>query len=134
METTSSHRHLIQQLVECWASGQLNPIEELLTPNFVRHGDYIGGQKEFRGPAEYKRIVTEFRKLLTEFHTETRDVIEQGDKIAFRFHTSGKHNGKPIALEGVNILRFEGGRIAEDWIYYDATGLAIKLGQERAAA
>ena len=134
MATFSSQRQVVQQLVDCWQSGQLNPISELLTQNFVRHGDYIGEQKEFSGVAEYKRIVAEFRKLLTDFHTEIGDVIEQGDKIAFRFQTSGKHNGKPITFEGVNIVRFEGDRIAEDWIYYDATGLAAKLGQKRAAA
>lgn len=99
----------------------------------VRHGDYIGEQKEFKGVDEYKRIVAEFRKLVTDFHTELVDVIEQGDKIAFSFQTSGKHNGQPIRFAGVNIVRFEGDRITEDWLYYDATGLAAKLGLKRAA-
>jgi ketosteroid isomerase-like protein len=134
MATFSSQRKVVQRLMDCWQSGQLSGIGELLTQNFVRHGDYIGEQKEVRGVDEYKRIVADFRKLLTDFHTELVDVIEQGDRIAFRFRTSGKHNGQPITFEGVNVVRFEGDRIAEDWIYYDATGLAAKLGPERAAA
>jgi ketosteroid isomerase-like protein len=133
MATISSQRNVVQKLVDCWQSGQVDAIGELLTPNFVRHGDYIGEQKEFRGVDEYKRIVSEFRKLLTDYHTELGEVIEQGDKIAFSFRTSGKHNGQPITFGGVNIVRFEGNRIAEDWIYYDATGLAAKLGLKAAA-
>ena len=134
MSATSSSQQLLRRLIECWDSGKMNPIEELLTPDFVRHGDHVGGQKEIRGPAEYKRMVTEFRKLFTDFHTESRDVIERGDKIVLRFHTSGKHNGRPVEFDGVNILRVDGGRFAEDWVYYDATGLAAKLGQIKAAA
>jgi ketosteroid isomerase-like protein len=134
MAQTSSHRHLVERLIECWNSGQLDAIDEVLAPNFVRHGDHISGQGEMKGTADYKKVVKEFRKLLSDFHSEGRDVIEQGDKVAFRFHTTGKHDGKTIEFEGINIVRIEGDRIVEDWVSYDATGLAARLGRKLAAA
>jgi predicted ester cyclase len=109
-------------------------IDQILASNFVRHGDYIGGQGEIRGSAAYKDVVTTFRKLLPDLHSEIYDVIEQGERIAFRFRTSGKYGGRNIEFEGVNILRFESDKIAENWIYYDATGLAERLGQKKVAA
>ena len=129
-----SHQHLVKRLIDCWNSGQMNIIDEIVSPNFVRHGDHIQRKGEIRGPAGYKHAVSEFRQLLTDFHTESHDPIERGDKVAFRFRTTGKHNGKNIEFEGVNIIRVEGDRIAEDWVYFDSTGLAERLGQKKAAA
>jgi ketosteroid isomerase-like protein len=134
MSSTSSHRSLVKRLMDCWNSGQTEALDEIFAANFVRHGDHIDGRREIRGSAAYKGVINEFHKLLSDLHSEVRDSIEQGNKIAFRFHTTGIHNGKAIDFEGVNILRFDGDRIAEDWIFYDATGLAARLGHHRAAA
>jgi predicted ester cyclase len=134
MAQTSAVQTLIKRLIDCWNSGKLDAIDEIIAPNFVRHGDNFQGKREIKGSAGYKQHVSEFRKIVSDFHTETRDPIEQGNRIAYRFHTTGKHNGKKIEFEGVNIVRIEGNRIVEDWVYYDATGVAEKLGQHRAAA
>lgn len=125
---------LIERLIQCWNSADLDAIDEILTRDFVRHGDHLEGKKEVRGAAEYKQVVSEYHKLLSDFHSEARDVIEQGNKVAFRFRTTGEKDGKPIVFGGVNILRIEGNRIAEDWVFFDATGLAARLGKQRRAA
>ena len=130
----SQNSTVVERLMACWNSGELDAIDDILTRDFVRHGDHLEGKKEVRGAAEYKKIVSEYHKLLTDFHSETSDVIEQGNKVAFRFRTTGKKDGRPIVFEGVNILRIEGNRIAEDWVFFDATGLAARLDKERRAA
>jgi len=109
-------------------------MDEILARDFVRHGDHLEGKKDVRGAAEYKQIVSEYHKLLTDFHSELHDVIEQGNKVAFRFRTTGKKDGRTIEFEGANILRIEGNRIADDWVFFDATGLAAQLGKQRRAA
>jgi len=73
------------------------------------------------------------RSQWSDFHTEAIDTIEQGNKVVFRFKTTGKHNNSPVVFEGVNILRVEGGKVVEDWVYYDATGLHQKLARAKAA-
>jgi ketosteroid isomerase-like protein len=130
----SQNSILVNRLMACWNSGNLDALDEILTRDFVRHGNHLEGKKEVRGAAEYKQIVSEYHKLLSEFHSEVHDFIEQGDKAAFRFRTTGKKDGKPIEFEGANIIRIEGNRIAEDWVFFDATGLAARLGKERRAA
>ena len=133
MAKTVSHQHIVKRLLDCWNSGQMEIIEEVFSPNFVRHGDYLGGVGEIQGSAAYKQVVKRFRDLLPDLHSQIYDVIEQDDKLAFRFRTTGRHQGEKIEFEGANILRFEEDRIVEDWVYYDATGLAARLGQKKAA-
>lgn len=130
----SQNSQVVERLMACWNSGELDAIDEILARDFVRHGDHLEGKKEVMGAAEYKKIVSKYHRLLTDFHSETSDVIEQGDKVVFRFRTTGKKDGQPIVYEGVNILRIEGNRIAEAWVFFDATGLAARLGKERQAA
>ena len=122
---------LIARLVDCWNTGKLEVIDEVLSPNFIRHEADIDGTTS--GSDEYKQSVSRYRNSLSDFHTEAIDPIEQGDKIAYRFRTTGRHNNARVVFEGVNIVRIEGGKVVEDWVFFDATGLQQKLARMQAA-
>jgi ketosteroid isomerase-like protein len=126
------NKDLVSRLVNCWESGQVEEIDELLTPNFVRHEPDM--ETRSSGREDYKQTIAHLRSALSGFHTEAIDTIEQGDKVVFRFRTTGEHNNAPVLFEGVNVLRIEGGKIAEDWVYYDAGGLKQRLGQAKASS
>jgi predicted SnoaL-like aldol condensation-catalyzing enzyme len=125
------NRQLAEQLVECWNTGKLELIDEVLSPKFIRHEPEIDGSAT--GRDDYKQTIKRYRGILANFHTEATDIIEQGNKIAFRFKTTGKSNGRPVIFEGVNILRVEGNKVVEDWVYFDVAGLKNRLERERAA-
>jgi predicted SnoaL-like aldol condensation-catalyzing enzyme len=125
------NRGLVAQLVECWNTGKLEPIDKVLSPKFIRHEPEINGAAT--GREEYKQTIKRYRDLLPNFQTEATDIIEQGNKIAFRFKTTGKGGSGPVIFEGVNILRLEGDKIVEDWVYFDVEGLRDRLRRERAA-
>jgi SnoaL-like polyketide cyclase len=76
---------------------------------------------------DYKQTITRLRSALSGFPTEALETIEQGNNVAFRFRTTGKHNNAEVVFEGMNLLRVEGGRIVEDWVYYDATGIEAEV-------
>jgi hypothetical protein len=40
-----------------------------------------------------------------------------GDVCAFGVHFSGKRSGADISMDGVDLLRVEGGKIAEVWLF-----------------
>ena len=122
---------LVTRLIECWNTGKLDDIDNLLSSNFIRHEPEMGGGTT--GKREYKLTVNRYRSSLSEFHTETIDMIEQGDKLAFRFKTTGRRGNAPFIFEGVNILRIEGGKIAEDWVYFDATAVRGVLARAQTA-
>ena len=125
------NKQIVAKLVECWNTGKLGIVDEVLAPNFIRHEPDIGGPTTNRDA--YKETVTRHRDRLANFHTESTDIIEQGNKVAFRFKTTGKSGNAPVVFEGVNILRVEGGKVVEDWAYFDATGVKDKIKQQKAA-
>jgi predicted SnoaL-like aldol condensation-catalyzing enzyme len=125
------NRQLVAKLVECWNTGKLDAIDQVLSPKFIRHEPEVDSAAT--GREEYKLTIKRYRDNLADFHSEVPDIIEQGDRIAFRFKTTGKaHNGS-VVFEGVNILRVEGNKIVEDWVYFDVTGLKDRLRREKAA-
>jgi predicted SnoaL-like aldol condensation-catalyzing enzyme len=126
-----SNRQLVEQLVECWNTGTLELIDEVLSPKFIRHEPEINGSAT--GRDDYKQTIKRYRGILANYQSEATDIIEQGNKIAFRFKTTGKSNSGPVTFEGVNILRVEGNKIVEDWVYFDVTGLKNRLEREQAA-
>jgi len=125
------NRQLVAQLVECWNTGKLEPIDQVLSPKFIRHEPEVDGAAT--GREEYKQTIKRYRDNLANFRTEVPDIIEQDDKIVFRFKTTGKAPSGPVVYEGVNILRIEGNKIVEDWVYFDVTGLRDRLRREKAA-
>ena len=126
-----TNTNLVARLVDCWNTGKLEDIDDVLSPNFIRHEAGIEGGTT--GRDEYKQIVCRYRSALADFHTEATDTIEQGNKVAFRFKTTGKRDNAPVMFEGVNILRIERGKIVDDWVYFDASGLQRKLAKAQTA-
>ncbi|MGB2662970.1 MAG: ester cyclase [Candidatus Acidiferrum sp.] len=122
---------LVARLIDCWNTGKLEDIDNVLSPDFVRHQPEMGGKTT--GREEYKQAVRGYRNMLLDFHTEATDTIEQDDKIAYRFKTTGKRDNAPFVFEGVNILRMEGGKVVEDWVYFDATGVKGRLARVQTA-
>jgi ketosteroid isomerase-like protein len=126
-----TNTNLVTRLIECWNTGKLDDIDNLLSADFIRHEPEMGGGAT--GKKEYKQTVNRYRSSLSDFHTEVIDMIEQGHKLAFRFKTSGRRGNAPFIFEGVNILRIEGGKIVEDWVYFDATAVRSVVARAQTA-
>lgn len=125
------NKQIVAKLVECWNTGKLGIVDEVLAPNFIRHEPEIDGRTTNRDA--YKQTVTRHRDMLANFHTEATDIIEQGNKVVFRFKTAGKSGRAPVTFEGVNILRLEASKVVEDWAYFDATGVKDRIREQQAA-
>jgi ketosteroid isomerase-like protein len=125
-----TNKNLVARLIQCWNTGQLDDLDHLLSADFIRHEPEVGGRTT--GRDEYKQTITHYRNGLSDFHTEAIDTIEQGDRLAFRFKTTGTRDNSPFVFEGVNILRIEGDKVVEDWVYFDATGVRGRIARAQA--
>lgn len=65
------------------------------------------------------------------------DVIAEGNKVIVRRTLRGTHQGalmgvpptgKAVEVGGVWLAHFEGGKIREQWVYFDALGLLQQVG------
>jgi steroid delta-isomerase-like uncharacterized protein len=84
-----------------------------------------------------KTIAARFREAFPDLRCAIHETVQEGDLVACRWRMTGTHTGpylglgptgERIGLEGITIIRFHGGRIAEQWTQYDALGLLRQLG------
>ena len=101
-----------RQAIEIWQSGRVDLITRLVTPDYVGH------------PASSDRNVDGLQKRITEFHRlypdakfTIEDQVTEGDRVATRLTVvaTSSLTGKRVKLVGLNVSRFVGARIAEEW-------------------
>jgi steroid delta-isomerase-like uncharacterized protein len=72
-----------------------------------------------------------------DFAHERQHVITDGDKALVHVVGRGTHKGefngipatgKPVTVEGFNLVRIENGKVAESWAQFDGLGLMQQLG------
>ncbi|MDT4914218.1 MAG: hypothetical protein QOC66_3346 [Pseudonocardiales bacterium] len=85
--------------------------------------------------------ITQFFKALVAAVPDTRitaqDLLVDGDRAAVRFVLTGTHQGelfgaagtgRALEVEGITVLRFVDGRVAERWNRLDDVALLTQLG------
>ena len=114
--------------------GDLTVVDELIAVDFVDHGS---GSYDPRGVEDFKQSVISFREAYPDLHVEIEHIVAEGDKVAYRFKTSGTQQidffgipptGKPLVLTGNIIDRIEDGKIVERWENFDEMGFMTQLG------
>ena len=121
---------------EVWHQGDLERIEELFAPDFVRHDP----GREIQGPEENRQFIKGFRAAFPDLRFTVLDQIGEGDKVAVRYRFQGSHLGdfqgmpptrKQVAYSGILIYRVANGKIAEQWTEFDLLGFLKQLGALR---
>jgi steroid delta-isomerase-like uncharacterized protein len=124
---------------EVWHQGDLERIDELFAPDFVRHDP---GGREIHGPEENRQFIKGLRAAFPDLHFTVLDQIVEGDKVAVRYRFQGTHLGdfqgvpptrKQVAYSGILIYRIANGKIAEQWTEIDLLGFLKQLGVSRVA-
>jgi predicted ester cyclase len=120
-------------LEEHMAKGNLDVIDELLSPDFVDRSLMPG-----QGPTreDFKRSVAEILEAypITSFTIEEQ--IAEGDTVVTKYWQSSVHRGeimgipptgKEITGEGIYIHRISGGKITEEWGMPPEKGVPVAL-------
>jgi steroid delta-isomerase-like uncharacterized protein len=119
---------------EFWCKGNAAAVDELVAPDFIDHQLPAGWSE---GPAGLKQLVREWRVGFPDMSETIEDLIAQGDKVVGRFVLTGTHQGpflgiaptgKRIRVTGIDIVRFQNGRITDLWYNEDTFGLYEQLG------
>ena len=124
--STESNKMLAQRVwEEIWHQGQLSRIDELFTPDFVRHDP---GGRELHGPDQNREFISSIRTAFPDIHYTVDDQIVEGNKVVVRYRFRGTHLGefqgmpptrKPVSYSGILIHRVAEGKIAEQWTEFD---------------
>ncbi len=118
---------------EVWHQGQLNRIDELFTPDFVRHDP----GRELHGTEQNRQFISSMRTAFPDVHYSVEDQIAEGDKVVVRYRFQGTHlgpfqgmppTGRQVAYTGILIYRMIDDKIAEQWTEFDLLGFLRQLG------
>ena len=134
MATTDNKLLAEQVWEEIWHRGNRSRMDDLFTPDFVRHDP---GGRALHGTEQNWQFISSFREAFPDLHYTTEDQIAEGDKVVVRYRFEGTHLGafqgtpptrKQVAYTGILIYRVANGQIAEQWTELDLLGFLRQLG------
>lgn len=117
---------VLRLLDEVWSNGNFEVLDELVTADYVYHEPHVG---DIPGPEGLKQTVMMYRSAYPDLIFESEMLIAEGDYVVNRWRSGGTHKGelmgvpatgKQTTSHGINIMRFENGKIAEDWTSWDS--------------
>lgn len=113
----------------------LSLADELVTSDYASHDP--SNPTTARGRELLRENSRLYRSAFPDLHFRIEDILSEGDEVVVRWTASGTHKGEFAGLaptgryaevSGIQIIRFRGEKIAEDWSNWDTLGLLRKLG------
>ena len=120
---------------EVFVEGNEAAADELAAPDFTPHswGQMPPGVKSLK--AAQRRV----KAGLSDARMTIEDVIAEGDKVAVRLTSHGRHSGefmgmppsnREYTISEIHIFRIEDGKVAEHWRDADMLGLMKQIGAD----
>lgn len=120
---------------DVWNRGDLDVASEVMVANAQYHGPHMPngtGNRE-----HWRQAIAMYRSAFPDSHVTYDEVVGTGDTVVGRWSATATHTGqlpgvaptgKRIAIGGITIYRFSGGKIVEAWEQLDMLGMWQQLG------
>ena len=134
-QTEEEMKALTERNLEVWNEGNLVLVDELYTPDYVRHEVDIS--EDLAGADAFKELVTSVRTTYPDFNVTAEEIIVRDDRVVTRWTATGTNTGpmgdlsptgKKVQFSGVSISRVVNGKLAEEWVFYNQTAMFLQLG------
>ena len=132
----AENKALVMRFYEqVWGKGNVEVCDVVFAKDYVRHD--LRPSQAPPGPEGMKRIAADFRSAFPDLRFDVDIVIAEDEFVAARWTASGTHlgawgavepTGRRASFSGVNIYRFENGKVAELWNHRDDLGLMEQVG------
>ena len=125
---------MVERWFVAWDAGDAGAFEEILADD---HSHAWAQGPDTTSSAGFRQRFEEFSGAFSGFETTIDGAIAEGDIVAVRWTTSGTNDGslfgmeptgKTVSWTGLNVYRFECGKIAESWSENDLFSLMQQLG------
>ena len=116
------------------ASGDLDVFDEIMAPDVVDHDP---APDQGPGPDGFKGFFTTMRTAFPDLQVEVDHMVADDENVAIAYRVVGTHQGefqgiaptgRRVEARGVQLARFEDGRMVERWGSSDEKGLVAQLG------
>lgn len=121
------------QAMEAWGRQDLDEYRTIYHPDAVLHGFAPHPIDVESAMAGYRHFFAGFPDI----RFEILDTVVDGDRVAMRFRVTGTHTGefqgipatgRGMDVQGMTIMDFRDGKIAERWNQFDQMSLLQQLG------
>jgi steroid delta-isomerase-like uncharacterized protein len=122
-------------LLEPFAEGRLETIDELASPGYVGHDSAIA--EPILGPDGLKRAARGYRESFTDLRIVIDDEVAENDRVVTRWTARGIHGGeffgiqptgREVTVSGITISRIRDGKVVEAWTSWDTLSVLQQLG------
>ena len=136
MSVEKENKAIVRRFEEEIAKGNLDVIDELLSPDFVDR-NLLPGQGPTR--EDFKRTNKEFLDAFSITSFAIVEQIAEGDTVVTKYRHSGVSRGEIAGLpptgeedtvEGIHIHRISGGKITKEWSTLDVVPVWENLTQQ----
>jgi steroid delta-isomerase-like uncharacterized protein len=107
-----------------------------VTDDYIEHQQLPGAEGR-QGIEIAKAFLCMMRVAFPDSRFDLEDLVAEGDKVVARVSVSGTQRGpmlglaptgKRVRTTGIEVFRFEDGKMAEHWATFDALGMLQQLG------
>jgi len=131
-----ANKEIVRRLVDgVWADRNPAIIDELVAEDYVGHDPTQPGPIE--GRDGFRQFIATYQSAFEDATITIDDLIAEGDNVVTRWTGRGTQSGelmgiaptgKEATVSGITISRLANGKIAEEWLLFDALGMLIQLG------
>ncbi|MEO5317331.1 ester cyclase [Arthrobacter sp. CC3] len=128
----SRQQTILKAWNSAWGDGDLTAFEQMLAPDYVRRSK--SGSEDY---ATLRKTIEATHAAFPDTTTEILHILEDGATAAIHWQTKGTHQGefmdvpatgRTITVSGASFLRFDGDKLAEEWVVWDPRELLSALG------
>jgi steroid delta-isomerase-like uncharacterized protein len=133
--STEQNKSIVRRWIEeGWNKGNLAVIDQVYVLNYVQHEP---APETVNSSEALKQYVGVYLAAFPDLNLSIEDLIAEGDKVVWRFKSSGHQTGpfmgmpptgKAGNITGIVIFRLENSRIVEGWVNIDVLGLLQQIG------
>jgi len=124
---------LVDKYVGVWNNGNLEGLDAIFDPHFVRH---VNLSPDVEGVDGLKKVISGFRTAYPDLKLVLEDEIYSESKSAGRWSFTGTNTGpgempptgKSVKIWGLGTLHYANGKITEEWVGYDRQAFMEQLG------
>lgn len=107
---------------------------DVVAPNCVDHDP---APDQVPGPDGYRKLFTDMRTAFPDMNVTLETMVSEDDTIAFAYTFAGTHKGpllgieptgKSVKFRGLQISKFQNGKMVERWGSSDQLGMLQQLG------
>jgi predicted ester cyclase len=131
-----THKQVYQLLIHTWNTADFSRTPEWLLENYRSHYGLVDQGLSGTPREAFMNGVKWFRSVTPDFVFNIKFMVEENDMLVGHWEGEGTHHGellgikptgKRFVLRGVDMLRFERGKVVEVWHIEDLFGAMRQL-------